>query len=218
MAFEIREYKIEVTFTRDLLGSVPKDKEIYRRYIASKGEDDGVEEEDLDQEVDDVPEDGSGETGWTGFLTDENGPYLSDHVVIGFLKSAGMALRRIKGTESSKIRPYRKVLNDLVHVKEEKLYLQLPEGGELGELGRSLRASTPQGERVAIAYSDTAPRGTKVEFTLQIVSGSEKSPAVSQEWLEELLDYGAFLGFGQWRNAGYGRFTYTISTDRMYDV
>ena len=214
MAFNLREYKFEITFTRELLGSVPKDDKIYRKYVAAKGEEDGVDIDDLEGEIEDVPSGGG--SGATGFLTDTRGEYLSDHVVIGFMKAAAKALRRIKGTESSKVQAYRQVLNDLVHVAEEKIYLELPEGESLSELCRSLRASTPQGERVALACSDIAPRGTKIRFTLQIVSGSEKQPAVSQTWLEEIFDYGAYLGFGQWRNAGHGRFEYKVSTDQMY--
>lgn len=216
MAFQLREYTFEITFTRELLGSVPSDPDVYRNFVASKGAEDGVEPEDLEEEIADVPEAG-GESGWTGFLTDGNGAYLSDHVVIGFMKAAAKALRRIKGTESSKVRAYRQVLNDLVHVKEEKIYLELPDGEGFDELCRSLRASTPQGDRVALACSQTAPRGTKIRFTLQIVSGNESSPAVSQTWLEEIFDYGAFLGFGQWRNAGHGRFEYKVSTDQFYN-
>jgi len=46
--------------------------------------------------------------------------------------------------------------------------------------------------------------GTAMAFTVQVLGG------VSESLLREWLDYGALRGLGQWRNASYGRFTYTL--------
>ena len=44
-----------------------------------------------------------------------------------------------------------------------------------------------------------------MKFTIKVLDG------VSKKMLAEWLDYGQMRGLGQWRNASYGRFVYTIS-------
>lgn len=207
MSLKVRKYRFTLTFTEPLLGAVPKDEDTYWNYIAPKAE--GVATEDLEDEAEDLPEvDEDEEQGVTGFLTDKKGPYLMDYVIKGFMKSACGALRRVSGTHSKKLRAYKKVINELVFVDPRKIHLQLPEGKGLGRLARSLRASTPQGERIAIARSDTAPVGTVIEFTLKVIGD-----ALSEDLIFEWFDYGEFLGIGQWRNGSYGRFVHVAAKD-----
>ena len=72
----------------------------------------------------------------------------------------------------------------------------------MDECQRPLRASTPQGERVSIAISESIAAGAQVEFTIQCFV--EDDIDLVREW----LDYGRFNGIGQWRNSGKGRFTW----------
>ena len=65
---------------------------------------------------------------------------------------------------------------------------------------RPLRTLSPQGERVALANSETAPAGSSIEFTVQIFNPRLENAV--REW----LDYGKYRGIGQWRNSGKGRF------------
>ena len=58
---------------------------------------------------------------------------------------------------------------------------------------------------MALARSDTAPVGSWIEFELWIMG------AVPKTLLTEWFDYGALRGLGQWRNAGYGTFTYEMA-------
>ena len=74
-------------------------------------------------------------------------------------------------------------------------------------LERPLRASTAQGDRVALARSDTCPAGTQIEFDVLILG------QVTQSLLEEWLEYGRLRGLGQWRNGGYGTFEFEISKE-----
>jgi len=60
-----------------------------------------------------------------------------------------------------------------------------------------------QGERIALARSETCPAGTQMWFTVTCLWDYEKL-------LTEWLDYGRLRGLGQWRNSGKGRFTYEI--------
>mgnify|MGYP001111360549 CR=1 FL=1 len=192
-------YEITLTLTEPILGTVPKNQEIYRDFIASRA---ALDDETLAEELATVEH--TEKSGWTGFHTDNGGPILYDYVIKGFLKDACGMLRRIPGTHSKKLTAYRKVIDGLVFAKPRKIALELPEGAELGMLERPLRAQTAKGERVALARSDTAPPGTKIHFALMILGGVSKATLV--EW----LDYGAVRGLGQWRNAGYGTFTYEM--------
>ena len=74
----------------------------------------------------------------------------------------------------------------------------------MGICQRPLRAQTMQGERVALASSETVPAGSSMTFEIKMLTdGHEKA-------VKEALDYGRFRGFGQWRNSGKGIFHYEI--------
>ena len=72
-----------------------------------------------------------------------------------------------------------------------------------------------QGERIALAMSEAVPSGTTCEFTVMLAiektAAAKGKPAIDYtDALKEWLDYGAYKGYGQWRNSGKGRFTYQI--------
>jgi len=131
-------------------------------------------------------------------------PILYDYVIKGFFKDACGMLRRVTGTRSSKVRAYKKGIDGLVFVTPRWILLNL-DGQEMGTLERPLRAQTAQGERVALARSDTCPPGTTLGFYVNILG------VVKEPLLHEWLDYGKLRGLGQWRNAGFGRVEYTLT-------
>lgn len=192
-------YKIKFTFTEALLGTVTKDPDIYKAYIASKA---ALTDNQLAEELATVEK--VEEKGWTGFHMVDGQPILYDYVIKGFFKDACGMLRRVRGTESAKIKAYKKVIDGLVFVTPRQIPLNL-NGLEMGTLERPLRAQTAQGERVALARSDTCPPGTTLEFTVNILG------VVKEPLLREWLDYGKLRGLGQWRNAGFGRVEYTLT-------
>lgn len=191
---------VRLTFTEDLLGTVTKDPKVYAAYIASKA---ALTDEQLAEELGTVEK--VEEKGWTGFHQKDGQPIIYDYVIKGFFKDACGMLRRVKGTKSSKIRAYRKEIDGLVFIEPRQIPLILPDGAEMGVLERPLRASTAQGDRIALARSDTCPPGTTLEFVVTVLGGS-----IDAEQLIEWLDYGALRGLGQWRSASYGRFTYQV--------
>lgn len=198
-------YSVTVTFVEPLLGTVSKSKSLYQDYILAKAEREGIElaEEEKAQELGTVQD--LADKAWTGFHRLEDGtPVIYDYVPKGFLKSACYALRRIGDTLSNKVRAYTKVIDGLIFVAPRQIPLILPEGAEMGVLERPLRAKTAQGERVALVVSDTCPPGTTMEFEFIVLGRA------TEAWLRELLDYGRWSGFGAWRNASYGRFTYEM--------
>lgn len=195
----MKTYKVKIKFREPILGTVPKDKEVYKNYIASKAT--GIEDVDTADELETVPVIDE-EKGWTGFHEENGKPVIYNYVVKGFFKDACGMLRRAAGTESGKLKAYKKVIDGLVFIKPRRIPIKV--NGKMDMLERPLRAQTPKGERVALARSDTCPAGSEIEFEVLILG------EVSKKLLTEWLDYGGFRGLGQWRNAEYGSFEYTL--------
>lgn len=194
--------KVRLTFTQSLLGGSPANEDVYRDFIGSKAPDAKTVEDELRYlKVDDVVEKGK-----TIFpKMDDGTPVLFDNHIKGFFKSACGYLKKVSGTESSKIKAYKKEIDGLIFIKgeiaDEKI-LPIKNYGEIKELQRPLRAQTMQGERVSLAISEEIDPGCYVEFTIELLK-KEHEPVV-REW----LDYGEYSGIGQWRNASHGRFTW----------
>lgn len=192
----MKTIKVKLTFTEPILGTSPKNADVYRDFIGTKAPDAAsVEDEVAALGVDAVTE-----KGMTGFpRLDDGTPFLYDYQIKGFFKDTCGGLRKVKSTESSKIKAFKKEIDKLIFVEPRCIPLLFE--GELGECQRPLRAQTMQGERVSLAISEEAPAGTVIEFTIVMLGDSEKAV---REW----LDYGRFSGIGQWRNSGKGRFTW----------
>lgn len=187
--------KVKLTFLHPLLGSAPKG-DVYEQWIATKA----PAAENGDEESATAPD---LEKGVTGFHRTEDGqPFIYDYVLKGFFKDACSMLRRAPGTESAKLKAHNKIIDGLVFIQPRQIVLQA--SGPITMLSRPLRASTAQGDRVAIAVSECLPTGTTAEFAVEILGG------VTESALREWLAYGANRGLGQWRNAGYGSFTYEV--------
>jgi len=204
MPLDFEHYRVELITLSPLLGATPKDKELYASYVAAKA-DPPLASAELDGELEDVQDEHV--SGWTGFLTTQEGqPYLRQHVILGFLKTACGALRMSsKPKLSKKVTAYKKKIDSTVLVTPDKLLLDLP--ADLTTTARSLRADTPQGPRVALAMSDTAPTGTRITFYLSVLEG-----ILPAELIREWFEYGVVQGLGQWRGSGKkGKFTATVT-------
>lgn len=192
-------YQVTLTLMEPILGTVPKDPEIYGTHIQGKAADLGDEQAAEELETVEKVE----EKGWTGFHMLDGQPILYDYVIRGFFKSACYSMRKVPGSKSHKLTAYKKVIDGLVFVEPRRISLDL-KGEPMGTLERPLRAQTARGERVALARSDTCPPGTTLTFTLNVLG------VVRESHLREWLDYGRLMGLGQWRSGGYGRFTYEM--------
>lgn len=198
-----KRYRVELTFTEPLLGTVPQNPELYRDYIQSKAPEpeaaaDEVETLDVSAEV---------ERGTTGFHKVDGKPILYNYTIKGFFKDACGMLRRADQLEtptlSSKLTNYKKVIDGLLFVSPRRVPIQT--SGEVGILERPLRASTPQGERTALVRSETVPEQSKAAFEIEVLG------TITEALLREWLDYGAKRGLGQWRNSGWGTVSYTLT-------
>lgn len=206
---------IEITFIEPIYGSLPGDKEIYKKFIASKAPDAGSRSERLKEEIDSIGLNETMENGMTGFARNRDGdPILLSYVIKGFFKAAANATNLcVAKTDKLYLTQYKAKIDKLIHVtptgelnrKDTGLILEVPEDKEdeaLEIIQRPLRAETAQGPRVALASSETLPEGTKLTCVVTILG--DALAAYIPTW----LNYGQYNGLGQWRNSGKGRFTW----------
>ena len=198
---EMKTLKVIIEYTEPLLGTASANAELHSDFIASKAPD----APSRDEEIAAFGADEIIEKSMTVFARTENGvPATWDYQWKGYFKEACSMLRRADGTKSKNLKAFKKEIDGLVFVSPRMIPLEIPDGGEIGNMQRPLRAQTAQGERVALANSETVPAGTRQTFEVTVLR-DDLEPLVL-EWLE----YGRLHGTGQWRNAGYGRFTFSV--------
>ena len=199
--------KVKVTFIEEVLGTASSNPDIHHDFIASKAPDADKAEEEVAAIVNSEEE---FEKSMTVFPKDENGnPFVWDYQWKGFFKDAFKSLKKVPNSECGKIKAYNQEIDGLIFPEPRKIPIILPEGGKIGVCQRPLRASTAQGERIALASSETVPAGSVMEFDILLMADTEKNN-VHEKAIREALQYGRFRGFGQWRNASKGRFKYEI--------
>lgn len=198
----MQKMTVKLTFIEGILGTCPNDEDIYRNFITTKATANGAEmtPEKEDEEVAALPLEEQIEKGMTVFPRTEDGkPFLYDYQIKGFFKDTCGMLKKVSGTESSKIKAFKKEIDGLIFPEPRKIVF---ENAVIDICQRPLRAQTMQGERVALAMSEEICAGASITFDISFFNASQR--ALICEW----LDYGRFRGIGQWRNSGKGRFTW----------
>lgn len=199
---------VRLTLTEEALGTSSSSKELHKEYIASKAPD----AKSTEEEVEALGVDAVDEKGRTVFprMTvgdDDDVPFVWDYQLKGFFKDAAKMMKKVSGSECAKVRAYKQAIDGLIFVDRRKIPW-MAEDGTPAHVGptckRPLRASTPMGERVALASSETVPAGSCLEFGIILLDKS-LLPMV-----KECLTYGRLRGLCQWRNSGKGTFTYEI--------
>lgn len=201
MALKTKSLKVRLTFIEEVLGTSSNDPEIHDNFIASKAP-------DAPSRAEEVEALGVGEVverGMTVFprMDDKLTPFVWNYQIKGFFKDTCSALRNVPGSESKKIKAFKKIIDGNIFIEERKIPFQ--NYGRIGECQRPLRGQTAQGERIALAHSETVPAGTFIEFTI-VCYEHEKYDLM--ETVREWLDYGVRRGLLQWRNSGKGAFTW----------
>lgn len=196
----MKEMKVILTLTDEMLGTSPSDESVYRSYVASKAPDAST----IEEEVAALGTDEVVEKGMTIFPRDEEGnPAIRSYLIKGFFKNACKAMREADGSESKNLTSYKTKIDNLIFISPKMhLTINLPEGKEVGVCERPLRAQTPQGERVALAISESVPAGSTIEFTIKMLKDD------MEKYVIEWLDYGELNGLGCWHNSGKGTFTW----------
>ena len=199
----MKQLKVRLTFTEKCLGTANNNPDIHRDFIASKAPDAVTREEEIEA----IGAEEYEEKQMTVFPRLDGGPMFWDYQIKGFFKDTCSALQRCKGEdfskETCKIKAYKKVIDGCIFVEPRKIPIDM-HGGEMGYLQRPLRGQTAQGERIALATSETIPAGSTIDIAITCLSDSHVNAVI--EW----LNYGKWKGIGQWRNASFGRFTYEL--------
>lgn len=193
----MKRLDVKIVLTEEMLGTSSADKKIHEEFIASKAPDAPSREE----EVAAIGTDAVVEKSKTIFPKEDGKPFVWDYQIKGFFKAACGFLQKMKGEkiakESNKIKAYRKIIDGCIKPGPRKIFPEM--SGPMGDCQRPLRAQTAQGDRVALANSETIPAGSTLEFS--VICPDQYVPAV-KEWLA----FGVCSGLGQWRNSGKGRF------------
>ena len=154
-----------------------------------------MNQKELEETIEGVADNDELLSGMTTFMKDEKGYYVRDYFCKGFLKDAA----NIKKDYGAQKQLRSKVVKYLF-VRPRKIYVAKA-NAELEVIERPLRASTPQGERTAIARSHAVPAGTKLSFEVHVLQDQ-----IKKDLLATILEYGEFSGMGQWRGSGHGSF------------
>lgn len=191
--------KVRLTLMEEALGTASNNPDLHGTYIASRAPDAAT----MEEEIEALGIEGVVDRAMTVFPKLNGQPFVYDYQIKGFFKDAAKAMRKIPGTVSSKVKAYKQEIDGLVFVQPRCIVYDM-HGGEMGECQRPLRASTPQGERVSIAHSETVPAGSTLEFEVLCMTDQ------MEDLVRELLEYGQLRGLSQWRNSGKGRFVHEI--------
>lgn len=157
--------------------------------------------------------------GKTIFMKDESGnPYLEDYVMKGAIKDMVSSIcksqrLKTKGTLFNSEAYSMSSLNRFLHIDDEKIYFYQDDDcnkkadvkkdskGDSVFLERSLRAKTMQGDRIALAYSETIQPPACIKFKFTWLGKEELS---EKQW-KDVFEMTKFYGISQWRNSGKGR-------------
>ena len=186
---ETVDYKLSVTFRRPLLST-----QMVGELAGPNTNDDDVDLADAGKYT-------------TYFFRNAKGaPILYDYHLTGYLKEAAAALN---GKVHGGVKNLRQKVENYVFVSPVEIPLLVPPDEEPGLFERPCRKRTPFGARVFIAASETLPAETKFNAGISVYPSE-----ISQQALEDLLDWGFYHGIGGWRTGGWGRFTYTLTPEK----
>lgn len=205
------DVKVRITFTNEVLGTCSPNPDIHSKFIASKAPDAETRDEELACLIANEGLDAAIENTMTVFPRldgDPDVPVFFGYQFKGFFKEAAKAMKKVPNSQTSKMRAYLKEIDTLIfvystsaeHPNEVPIYLS----GEMGVCERPLRAQTAQGERIALASSETVPAGSFCDIVIRLL--------VPDDWkyIQEWLTYGQYHGMLQWRNSGKGTFVWDI--------
>ena len=152
---------VKLTFTDDLLGTSSGNPELHREFIASKAPDAAK----MEEEVASLGVEAVEEKSMTVFPKMADGtPYLWDYQIRGFFKEICGAMRGIPGTKSSKVKAYKKKVDNTIFVEPREIPLDL-HGMKIADCQRPLRASLCRARESRLRTARYARRGQLASST-----------------------------------------------------
>lgn len=204
--------KIEIEFVEKCLSTKPENLETLGLAVTTKAPDDekATEEQEAAQAAADEVDEEQPPRYCIFHRKDDGELMLWDYQVKGFIKEAADILRQASSQVNEKTGKKssgmwgtaRKKVDNFVFVFPRKISLGKHEPD--GIYTRTVIGQTPKGQRVSIARSEYVSPGTKFQVEISVLPGAP----FSTDMLRMCLNYGVLKGIGQWRNAGWGRFTW----------
>jgi len=220
------EIKIAVTFTESVLGSLPGNPQLMEDYIVTKmakdkGKTPDIVKKNSAEKIAAVSDPDTAderiEKATTVFARDEKGLFCWDYTWRGFLKESISVLIELGEASVKKLSKWscKRSVDSLVFVAPRRIYFRDDKDRPIMQpesiCERPLRASTMQGDRIALARSELLPAGTNCQFTITLLEGTNAKSnlaVLTKDSIIEALEYGAMKGYGQWRGGSFGRFSY----------
>lgn len=205
------DVKVKLTFTNEVLGTCSANPDIHSEFIASKAPDAESRDEEIARLIENEGLDEAIERNMTVFPRmegDPETPIFYAYQFKGFFKEAARSMKKVPKSRTSKMKAYLKEIDNLIFVYSDEAQnpndVPIRLSGEMGVCQRPLRASTAQGERIALASSETVPAGSWCVIIIRMLN--------PEDWpyIEEWLTYGQYHGMLQWRNSGKGTFVWEI--------
>lgn len=221
MAEIIVEHRVyRITGMTPMLGTQPADPAIRQTYITSRAPSTDIinEENENDYDLSD-----KGMTVFTRWHNNRNEKYrdclcMQGYQILGMIKEALESLQ----TQTGIAQPRSKV--DKYLFCEPRMIPIIRDGKPIFDedevCERPLRATTMKGPRVSLASSEQVndPWELTFELTLLPNRGTPKSKPLTWDDVETALNYGAYRGLSQWRNAGWGKYVWKEITDEREEA
>jgi hypothetical protein len=201
---------VELTFVEALLGSQCANPVVKEEQLKKQA----VSDEKIQEEMSMIPPEEAFEKQTTVFHRNQSGLVILDYQIKGFFKESIGVMVELGDVKGMSKWTFKRAVDKLlfvsprlVHIKRDGVNVEKPDS----IFQRPLRGETMRGERVCLAASERIEPGVTVSFTVQWLSGTNeksKMALITEKLIKDCLDYGAVSGFGQWRNGGFGRFTW----------
>src|SRR6266404_3472141 len=205
--------KYRITLIEDMLGTIVKDKDVFKEYLAAAALEAGTAQEQVDESVEAVPPPPDRKGSETGFYTDDEGIFLFDYQFRGFLREAANTLA---GPDQLNIKNLRSKFTNFVFVTPRKIRIfgtgveqawnhsiQITKPDD--QFTRPVRAMTMQGPRVSLVRSDIVKAGRWFDLDISLLKNKEK---IDFDVIETVMEYGKLQGLLQFRTGGWGRFSF----------
>lgn len=228
-------HRIKLTFTDQCLGSAIADPDILEEFIAVKAPTYKMQQEEVEavraakkpkkegDEVEEIPPEDKSLTIFPRNVMGNKELMFWDYQVRGAFKEAFKTLIELGDIKSLNRYNVTRAVDSVLLVNSvngipRRLILygkdNKPVLAPHDYYRRSLRATTPMGDRICITTSEALNAGTWFQFDVTLLrsegEGQPKKSWASIDWemCKSALDWMSMRGFGQWRSGGWGRFVW----------
>jgi hypothetical protein len=210
--------KQRFTLMEDMLATKASDPEIHAKFTASLAPDAETREQEIAEHGPDAVFEKSICVFHYSQEPETSGkPIIYDYQVKGFFKEACSSLTKMGKDEfqSGRIRNFKKVITQMIFPGPRHIVLMPPENRKedpniVDIFSRPLRAQTPKGEVSSLVSSERVPKGTWFDVETEILGKTFDADDYVIDMLDlvqEFLWFGKYMGLGQWRSGGWGRFS-----------